>query len=998
MTASAFETAVDELLSYENMELDSGWQVNPAENVVVQDYHWINSKLDDDKSITMQGGALFVAPDTVNSTNQLNWSMTDWVSGAIVLKNGANMTITTPATQNATVNSGFGNVTVENAPVGVFGVAGEGTLTSTASNNQFTMVGVSTATFEVQGDSSYWYIGVTNNGLFRALKETTVEEDILLDNGNMELNGNTTISGLIDLKNRSNAIFNGNAEVGNIVVDGASDIYFTSDTTIQGTVKVTDGSYAWFSGNVTYDENASLSIEGNSSTALNSKNINTNISLNTSYLFVGDNLVEGFLNDPDNPIDDFWCISAERATSLSAINWETSRASIENAIANGQIHQGILEGNGVLAIASCHPTLDENYNGTIIVMDGNYDNWAGHTVITQGTIVLNAGTVYGNKSEDSTFIVENEITAKDKAFGKYYVALGGMLAFYRGDSTEEAAILRQDNVYFLPSMESIIEDTSDRMYYNGGARLWLDASREGCLGTIDANYIRLDDSLRVWYDGVSKLNEGDTMTFNLTKNGGEIQLMQWGEDTTEDLVDGAQYLTLTDDEATRLIESVFGSSDFVNVNFDIGTGVVNITRNNNGIIDSYELTDTQREYVNQIMTNVTSKDTCAADDFADLVYNYGNEECMKNLACDISKSYGAIAQASTLVVHLGSVGSSFGPGMLNITTSFGTDDNKVRGQEENLPAVTTGTPADPTSAANSAYNYGNSSNRTWTPWVSYSHTMLDGKEYVEDGISYDAYEVRRSGVLVGFRSQLSDSLSAGILFAYSNPEMNQSGNFAGYNNLTDGGYASDVDMTDFQFAMHFEKLFGWRQDWEFSAFIGGGAQSMDWNRNVWDTGVLHQFNGDTTGNTFTATFYLSKRLELSDRLTLRPTVGFDSEHNWLYGFTENGTDAPVDSFLSAHTRRQQYEEIQYSRNTFRVGLSASFVPCHKRGGLNTRIFYGRQLEDESAPEVTLHNDLGDWNVKGHGSGLDSLTLGAGGYWYFDAAQTFSISADYNAIL
>jgi len=381
---------------------------------------------------------------------------------------------------------------------------------------------------------------------------------------------------------------------------------------------------------------------------------------------------------------------------------------------------------------------------------------------------------------------------------------------------------------------------------------------------------------------------------------------------------------------------------------------------------------------------------------ADAIYNENNEEKVKQTISNLGHNNGLV---NILGVgnNLGMVGSSFFGGGLS---SMGGVTQ--RGQEEQAENPVS---ADPLPTKEEDPN-------KWTAWASYSHSSINASSY-QDGGTIDGYDVRRTGILTGLRKTLSDTFSMGVLFAYSAPELNQSGAFNSYewkqekdgktftSQVIQNSYHSNIEMDDFQFALHFEKMLG--RNWQLSAFLGGGAQTLEWNRKMW-VDKLYEFTGDTTGNTLTATIYLIKNLQLSKNFSLMPTVGLDSEHSWLWGFREKGEgieDLGM-NLTNILATDQSYRRMTYSRQTFRIGTTATLTSPSNIYGFSGRIFYGRQISDKESATLEYTNDFLNnksyFSVDGHKMGRDSWNLGFGGYMYLNTAKTLTIKADYNTIM
>lgn len=215
-----------------------------------------------------------------------------------------------------------------------------------------------------------------------------------------------------------------------------------------------------------------------------------------------------------------------------------------------------------------------------------------------------------------------------------------------------------------------------------------------------------------------------------------------------------------------------------------------------------------------------------------------------------------------------------------------------------------------------------------------------------------------------------------------------------------------MEMTDFQFAGHFEKVFA--DVWELAAYVGGGTQTMEWERFANfgpDAGGFYQYQADGTGNTLTGTLYLSYRANLNDRWVLRPTIGVDSEHSWLYGFSENATVAGAGSesvllnpYMDMFAQNYRYAKTYYNRNTARVGLSLAGDHPTGLAGLNGRVFYGVKLGGDDAPELTYYSDAYRWeDMASHEMGDSSLNVGGGGFMHLNRQKTLTATGDVNAI-
>jgi len=529
-----------------------------------------------------------------------------------------------------------------------------------------------------------------------------------------------------------------------------------------------------------------------------------------------------------------------------------------------------------------------------------------------------------------------------------------MLAFYT-NGAETAPTVNGDKF--------VLRDGKD------GARLWFDTNTKaenGNMGTINANVAIIGSKTQVWYDGISKIDSDKplSITFNtkiLSKDG---------------------LTPLKRNEAKEYIENIFGQAALVDATYNLANGSISITpRDVADFAAEQNMTRDEQDYAAVIDENRLEAED-GYSNFYDALYNENSDSKVRQTIHNLANGSG-IENVMMLTSHMGNPGSVFFGGM---TTMGGAS---TRGQEEQPES------SNPVSAAPQSYQQ-QDPNR-WTAWANYSHSAINGSAYVKDGIRKDGYDVRRTGILTGLKNNLSDTFSMGVLFAYSSPELSQNGFYE-----SDSGndrYFTNIEMNDFQLALQFNKLLP--RNWHLSAFVGGGAQSLDWKRNVIVDNTGYQFTGDTDGNTLTATFYLSKHLQMTETFALMPTIGFDTEHSWMDGFSEKGNDMNDPAhILSATASKYNYDNIAYDRQTFRVGLIASAQSPTNIFGASARVFYGRQLNDEEAATVHIWNDTfkKGFDVEGNAMGKDSWNFGFNGYMYLNTAKTLTLTADYNTIL
>ena len=369
----------------------------------------------------------------------------------------------------------------------------------------------------------------------------------------------------------------------------------------------------------------------------------------------------------------------------------------------------------------------------------------------------------------------------------------------------------------------------------------------------------------------------------------------------------------------------------------------------------------------------------------DAIYNANNPRDVLTTLHNMARSNG-YENVTMMTGHLGNPTSNFFGGFASMSGMT------KRGQEEQEEAVS------PQESSSSSYPE-EDPNR-WTAWAKYSHSSINVGGYEDDGIWKDSFDVRRTGILTGLSQQLSDTFSASLLFAYSGPELNQHGLYEGSASLGEGGYVSNIDMNDFQFALNFKKILA--RNWVLNTFVGGGAQSLDWKRTLYERNTGYSFSGDTTGNTLTATFYLMKYLQFTENFAVTPMIGFDTEHTWIYGFEEEGIGSTDNTnYYKSQQQCYHYDRVTSRRQTARIGASAAYTTPFQTAGLSVRGFYGRQLSNEDGTIVRMWEvgqvEESGKEVRGNRIGKDSLNVGIGGYLYLNTLKTLSLTGDYSAI-
>ncbi len=706
-------------------------------------------------------------------------------------------------------------------------------------------------------------------------------------------------------------------------------------------------------------------------------------------------------------------------------------------------------------------------NGYTVVFnnaDGKAFDYAGMTMVDNAFMVVQGDANFG--SYNAAYDKETgENRSHFRVFGEAYSQINantwkvqgsGMLGFDRDDaSATSAPSITADLVEFTSGVVAV--SNADFNYtksayqgygYNaeeatamtqayfkntaaiGGSRIWVNTTFNGQydsqdnktfkLGAINANELVFADNTQIWYDGISTQPSDVKMTFDL--NAPKIQYQTTSDNLTITEGGYGAYLIQrevlkTDDATVGDIEDLFGAAVLVDAKY-VPTAAD---------ADASDLTEAQRR--SQVAT--AGSVTISAKDVGD----YAAEQGMTGKEQELARKLdGARVE--------GGSSTSFYDALYNET-----EDGKVRQTIHNLSLLgynmlnAQGHFGNPTSAffggssvsgeAKRGQNHERLDPDEWDSnpkpnqasgiekqredynptrglWAAYTYSSVDGDDYVFENVKTHGYELRRHGVIGGVRRQIDATTSAGLFFGVSLPEVTSSAALDAGGQIAGNGYGtvgSTMEMTDFQYAVHFEKVFA--DVWELAAYVGGGTQDMKWRRDAdFTQGGRYRYEADGAGNTLTGTLYLSYRVDVDNSLTLRPTIGVDSEHSWLYGFQEQavlegegGGNVALNPYTDMFAQAYNYRKTYYNRNTARAGLSFAYVdPRHGLTGLNGRVFYGVKLGGDDAPELSYYNQNYKWeNMASHEMGDSSLNVGGGGFMHLNPIKTLTATGDVNAI-
>ncbi|MBR4104976.1 MAG: autotransporter outer membrane beta-barrel domain-containing protein, partial [Thermoguttaceae bacterium] len=530
------------------------------------------------------------------------------------------------------------------------------------------------------------------------------------------------------------------------------------------------------------------------------------------------------------------------------------------------------------------------------------------------------------------------------------------------------------------------------------------------LATLNANEIAFSESNYIWYDDVSCLKGTADMTLNL--NAPTIKI--YTDDTANRFGDSAMLVSDMDPskgnmyvingnnpEQTDALKALFdkplvnatvtlnSSSDSTDASAPSGyqvklnaSDVKDFAKNHTsakyykGMSEDDQKTAADLDALRHTAQS-TDPNALKRHKFFESLYNEDNADKV----ADTIHNVGLLGFTTPQIfVHYGNPVSPFFAGSAISAASR-------RGQDENERVVTNDNDKRRAEAESAIEDKEEDAGPTRGVWASYTYTNVEGDSYYDGGIK-PGYDLERSGIIGGVRRQYDATRSGGFFFGLTTPEVGSASSIGeGQERMI-----SKMEMTDFQFAGHLEKVIA--DNWELSLFVGGGMQKMDWERGVEFDGMKYVYKSTGDGNTLTGTAYLAYRCALDDNWTLRPTIGLDSEHSWLYAFEETGDagelrDDNTQMILLAQPYR--FAQTYYNRNLGRVGFTVAYDGDQGWAGLNGRAFYSTQLGGKPCPMISYSAVTSGEVIpfatserrSTHVMGSDAFSVGGGGYMHLN---------------
>ncbi|MDO5553180.1 MAG: hypothetical protein Q4G68_05425 [Planctomycetia bacterium] len=468
------------------------------------------------------------------------------------------------------------------------------------------------------------------------------------------------------------------------------------------------------------------------------------------------------------------------------------------------------------------------------------NGFSGDVNIAQGILAVDAGKTFGQADDNLSNLSgittiygcsedkKEEKLLKDKDY--YYPGYVGILAF-NGSSTYNTGqlVLQGFSGKVVPNLIYDLTSQPTDPYRNGGM-LWFNVTNAGQnLATINTNSMVIGDGSNVYYDGMCFLSDGAMVTTVITtKQAGTTEdAGLWSQTWDDNNTPGEK--TQTDKSSLEKLFSKPLVSARVTQVEDNGRTTYTVTSTRKSVqqfgeeenLPSNDITALSNVLNNFGVNNKEAQDDDYSEKYGsdhreyneiDAYWNDTSRQRLKNLAHNMGLLYG-VTNFHTLTSHIGQAGSPFffgnimGQGGHGGGSSLGAGSSAfggmgARGQVADAATATElATEAERLSLGTGASALQGSSDRGKTRefWASPFYTSISADGY--DGI--DGYIVGRTGMMAGVRRQYSDQTSAGALVALAFPKLSQNGQLAGLQDR----YASEMEVTDFQFAAHMEHVY-----------------------------------------------------------------------------------------------------------------------------------------------------------------------------------------------
>lgn len=256
-------------------------------------------------------------------------------------------------------------------------------------------------------------------------------------------------------------------------------------------------------------------------------------------------------------------------------------------------------------------------------------------------------------------------------------------------------------------------------------------------------------------------------------------------------------------------------------------------------------------------------------------------------------------------------------------------------------------------------------------WINAVHTEND----TSGDVNSAGYQITSTGVMTGRDWLLGPSSRLGFGAAYLAPRLRQHG--------------SEASADSYNWGLYYQENF---YGTEINCWAGYGHQEITTRRRGGEGDDLRWYDGETQGDTFTASVELGKVTCYHGCIFVRPSIGVDMIHGWQYGFTETTKTS------EGRHKGYGYGRMHLEQTFLRVGTSVKYETYNRFRGL-FRIEYAYLMQGDPAADSRVVSfetpEVSNRTVYGASIERDFLNLGVGAQCALGHAYNRYIYGDFD---
>ncbi len=242
------------------------------------------------------------------------------------------------------------------------------------------------------------------------------------------------------------------------------------------------------------------------------------------------------------------------------------------------------------------------------------------------------------------------------------------------------------------------------------------------------------------------------------------------------------------------------------------------------------------------------------------------------------------------------------------------------------------------------------------------------------------FHISRTGFMTGIEKGHCPCTNYGVAFGYTAPSLYQG--------------RDSISADDVVFGLYFKKKL--KNDLYVNLWLGYGNQKFKQTRYITipDLDQGYKYEGQFSGNSFTASVEVSRAIYCRKSLVVRPLAAFDYQHAQQEGFAETGRGPFA----------LTYGSFSYDTKIARCGFATQIGASDgsSKMTIRQRIYYARQIGDEAYPSGSAFYQIGGsstrMELRGYDVSRDYMILGTGGQIDLDPTRTCQLYGDYDAIV